>query len=78
MITKHILTQEFPEYETKISHLKVENAHFKKLFHEFDELDHEIYRIESDSEPASDDTLNDLRKKRVHLKDEIYQFLTNN
>ena len=78
MITKHILTQEFPEYETKISHLKVENAHFKKLFHGFDELDHEIYRIESDSEPASDDALNDLRKKRVHLKDEIYQFLTNN
>ena len=24
MITKHILTQECPEYETKISHLKVE------------------------------------------------------
>lgn len=78
MISKHILTQEFPEYETKISNLKVENAHFKKLFHEFDELDHEIYRIESDSEPASDDALNELRKKRVHLKDEIYQFLVNN
>lgn len=78
MVSKHILTQEFPEYETKISHLKIENAHFKKLFHEFDELDHEIYRIESDSEPASDDALNDLRKKRVHLKDEIYQFLVNN
>jgi uncharacterized protein YdcH (DUF465 family) len=48
------------------------------LFHEFDELDHEIYRIESDAEPSSNDTLNDLRKKRVYLKDEIYQFLTNN
>lgn len=78
MITKHILTQEFPEYETKISHLKVEDGHFKKLFNEFDELDHEIYRIESDSEPASDEALNELRKKRVHLKDEIYQFLANN
>lgn len=63
MITKHILTQEFPEYETKISHLKVEDGHFKKLFNEFDELDHEIYRIESDSEPASDEALNELRKK---------------
>ena len=78
MITKHYLTQEFPEYETKISHLKIEDEHFKKLFHQFDELDHEIYRVESDAEPASDDALNDLRKKRVHLKDEIYQFLVNN
>ena len=78
MITKHYLTQEFPEYETKISHLKTEDEHFKKLFHQFDELDHEIYRVESDAEPASDDALNDLRKKRVHLKDEIYQFLVNN
>lgn len=78
MVAKHILTQEFPEYETKISHLKVENAHFKKMFFEFDELDHEIYRIESDTEPASDEALNELRKKRVHLKDQIYQFLVNN
>lgn len=78
MITKHYLTQEFPEYETKISHLKTEDEHFKKLFHQFDELDHEIYRVESDAEPASDDALNDLRKKRVHLKDEIYHFLVNN
>ena len=67
MVSKHILTQEFPEYETKISNLKVENAHFKKLFHEFDELDHEIYRIESDSEPASDEALNDLRKKKISI-----------
>ncbi len=78
MISKHILTQEFPEFETKISTLKVENAHFKKLFHEFDELEHEIYRVESDTEPASDDALTELRRKRVHLKDEIYQFLVTN
>lgn len=78
MITKHILTQEFPEFAEKIHLLKVENEHFKKLFHEFDELDHEIYRVESDAAPASDEALNDLRVKRVHLKDEIYQFLVNN
>lgn len=77
MITKHALTQEFPEFETKISDLKTGNMHFKKMFTEFDELDHEIYRIESDSAPATDDALNELRVKRVHLKDEIYQFLVN-
>lgn len=78
MITKHVLIQDFPEFEEKINTMKVENNHFKKLFNEFDELEHEIYRVESDAEPASDEALNDLRIKRVHLKDEIYQFLSNN
>jgi uncharacterized protein len=75
MIKKHPLAEEFPEFEGKIHELKVDNEHFKKLFEHYDELDHEIYRIESDSEPASDETANQLRAKRLHLKDEIYQFL---
>lgn len=78
MIQKHILTEEFPEFAEKIHTLKVEDAHFKKLFDEFDELDHEIYRIESNAEPANDETLNDLRVKRVHLKDGIFQYLSSN
>jgi uncharacterized protein len=54
------------------------NAHFKKLFESYDELDHEIYRIETDTEPSSDATLNQLRTERVRLKDEIFNFLSNN
>lgn len=78
MIKKHQLTNDFPEFETKINDLKVNNAHFKKLFETYDELDHEIYRIESDAEPASDEALNNLRLERVKLKDEIYNFLQQN
>lgn len=78
MIKKHPLTEEFPEFEDKITGLKVENEHFKNLFENYDEVDHEIYRIESDTEPASDETVNQLRIKRLHLKDEIYQFLKEN
>lgn len=78
MIQKHQLVQEFPEFETKINDLKVDDAHFKKLFDAYDELDHEIYRIETDSEPASDETLNHLRIERVKLMDEIYSFLKQN
>lgn len=78
MIQKHILTEEFPEFVEKIHTFKVEDTHFKKLFEAFDELDHEIYRIESDSEPASDEVLNDLRVKRVRIKDEIFKYLSNN
>ena len=75
MITKHQLTVDFPEFETKIHELKISDNHFKKLFDDYDAIDHEIYRIESNTEPASDDTLNTLRVERVHIKDEIYNYL---
>ncbi|MDP2041993.1 MAG: YdcH family protein [Algoriphagus sp.] len=75
MFRKHPLTNEFPEFETKIHDLKVEDEHFKKLFDEYDEVDHEIYRIESDAQPASDETANQLRITRLRLKDELYRML---
>lgn len=78
MIKKHNLTDAFPEFEHKILDLKVNDNRFKNLFEKYDDLDHEIYRIETDSEPASDSTLNELRMERVKLKDEIYQYLNNN
>ena len=43
MFKKHPLTEEFPEFAEKIHQLKTENEHFKKLFDEYDEVDHEIY-----------------------------------
>ena len=78
MIKKHNLAEDFPEFEEKIHTFKVEDSHFKNLFEKYDELDHEIYRIETDTEPASDDTLNELRVERVRLKDEIYDYLSKN
>lgn len=78
MITKHNLTDDLPEFTKKIHDLKVKNAHFKKLFETYDNLDHEIYRIETDTEPSCDTTLNQLRVERVRLKDEIFNFLSNN
>jgi uncharacterized protein YdcH (DUF465 family) len=79
MIKKHNLTEAFPKFEEKIQTLKVEDSHFKNLFDKYDELDHEIYRIETDTEPAaSDDALNELRVERVRLKDEIYHYINKN
>ncbi len=75
MIQKHQLTEEFPEHADRIHELKEKNSHFKKLFDEYDDLDHEVYRIETNSEAASDETLNKLRIERVKLKDELYQLI---
>ena len=35
MITKHQLVIDFPEFAEKIHTLKMENAHFKKLFENY-------------------------------------------
>jgi len=75
MITKHQLIKDFPEFETKIHELKLEDTYFKKLFEEYDAIDHQIYKIETEIEPTSDDVLNNLRMERVHKKDEIYNYL---
>lgn len=73
---KHDLRHEFPELEQKIHELKTSNNHFKKLFVEYDEVNHATHRIESGAETASDEVLNEYRIKRVHLKDELYKILT--
>ena len=73
---KHDLHHEFPGMDARISELKVENAHFKKLADEYDEVNHSVYRIESGAENASDEALTQLRKQRLQLKDELYAMLT--
>ena len=73
---KHDLIHEFPEFRERIHDLKVHNSHFRRLFDQYHETDHEVQRVESGMEPTSDEVLNVLRKKRVALKDELYGMLT--
>ncbi len=73
---KHDLHHEFPEFDAKISELKVANAHFKKLSDEYDGVNHAVHRIESGAENAADEVLTSFRKRRLHLKDELYAMLT--
>jgi uncharacterized protein YdcH (DUF465 family) len=73
---KHDLHHEFPEFDSKISELKVANTHFKKLTEEYDEVNHAVHRIESGVETTADQVLTELRKKRLLLKDELFGLLT--
>jgi uncharacterized protein YdcH (DUF465 family) len=71
----HDLVHEFPEFRDKIHDLKVSNNHFRKLFDEYHELDHEIHKFETNTEPTTDEHLNELRLKRVRYKDELFDML---
>lgn len=72
---QHDLHHEFPELTDKIHALKVENNHFKKLFDEYHELNKQIHGIEA-NQVFTDEELNEMRKNRLHLKDELYEMLT--
>jgi hypothetical protein len=70
-IEKHDLIHELPEYRERIHELKISDTHFAKLFKEYHEVDHEIHRIEEGIETPSDDYTEELKKKRLHMKDEL-------
>lgn len=72
---KHDLTHEFPEYREKILTLQKQSNRFRKLFEDYQETDHQIYQIEEGGVATTDDHLNELRMKRVHLKDTVYKLL---
>lgn len=72
IIERHSLARELPEYKEAIHHLKMNDAHFARFFDEYHELDHEIIRIEEGIENTSDEYLENLKKKRLALKDELF------
>jgi uncharacterized protein YdcH (DUF465 family) len=74
-IEKHDLIHELPEYREQIHDLKMNNHHFARLFDEYHEVDHEVRRIEEGVENTSDEYLEDRKKARLHLKDQLYDML---
>lgn len=73
--TPHELAADFPEFADKIHRLKTEDNHFQKLFDEYHVLNRDIHRAETDVEPTSDDHLEEMKARRVHLKDQLYELL---
>jgi uncharacterized protein YdcH (DUF465 family) len=72
---RHALIHEFPELTDKIHDLKTQDAHFKKLFDEYHELEHRIHRINTEEEVVIDEHAHELKAKLLHLKDDLYNRL---
>lgn len=75
IIEKHSLVNDYPEYRDRIHDLKTTDTHFAKLFDAYNDLDREIIRIEEGIENTSDEYIESLKMKRVHLKDELVDML---
>ena len=72
MTEKHDLLHEFPEHRERIHLLKTSNAHFARLFEEYHEVDHAVRRMDDNTEPACDERMEEAKRRRLHLKDELY------
>jgi uncharacterized protein YdcH (DUF465 family) len=75
IIEKHDLHHEFPEFSDEIHTLKMNDAHFARLFKAYHELDQEVRHIEQGAENTSDEYLDQQKKQRLHLKDELFTII---
>ena len=65
----------FPEYRDQITQLKTTDAHFVRIFDQHNALDQQIKRVESHAEPSTPVQIEQLKKQKLHLKDEVYAIL---
>jgi uncharacterized protein YdcH (DUF465 family) len=65
----------FPEFRDLISKLKTEDAHFTRLFDKHNELDQHIKNVENRIESGSAVDIENLKKEKLKLKDELYVIL---
>ena len=73
--TPHELADEFPEHADRLHELKLSDAHFRNLSEEYHKVNREIHRIEVETEAASDEVWETLKKQRLALADQIREIL---
>lgn len=71
----HDLLHEFPNLEEKISTLRSNNAEFAQLMDAYDALDARVRDLEELGTPVADETIEELKKERLVLKDTLYGIL---
>lgn len=71
----HELVEELPEYKERIHELKTNDAHFSRLFDDYHDVNREIHRAEAAGLNITDDHHEELKRKRLHLKDQLSTIL---
>ena len=75
-VEHHDLIHEFPELKERIHELKTTDEYFRERFDEYHRLTREIENMENEVTPVSTATEEEAKKRRLHLKDELYRLLT--
>jgi len=74
-IQPHDVEHEFPEYRQTLEEMKSQDSHLAQLVKEYEELNAEIVDIEENERPFQDYEFEEMKKRRLLLKDEIYFIL---
>ncbi len=68
----HPLVREFPEHREVIRRLRAADETFRRMFDEYHILDESIYRIEEEIDFATDQEIEEFKKRRAWLKDQLF------
>ena len=74
--TPNELTKIFERDRELVTQLKTQDAHFARLADEYHEVNRQVHRIEAETEAASDERFEALKKQRLKLLDEITAIVT--
>jgi hypothetical protein len=71
----HDLLHEFPDLKRKIASLCESDEDFAHLMTDYDDLDARVRKLEELGTPVADETIEDLKKERLLMKDRLYEML---
>lgn len=77
-ILPHDLAHEFPEYTGLMGQLRDHHPKLATLFEQYNEVNGAIVDIEENDKAFQDVEFEEMKKKRLRIKDEIYQILRAN
>ena len=74
-VEHHELHREFPEFLDVIQVLRTSDSSFSQMFDQYHSLTSEVERLEEEDIPVDDFTIEEMKKVRVKLKDQMYQMM---
>ena len=74
-IEHHDLHHEFPEMHDAISTLRSANPMFARMYATYHRLTGKVEDLEEHNMPVDDFTIEDMKKHRVKLKDDLYHMM---
>lgn len=69
--TRHDLQSHFPQDAEILSKLKADDPDFRHLAERYTVLDKEIHRIEAEEAAIADDRLEEMKKQRLDILDDV-------
>lgn len=72
---RHSLANDFPELSQLIDELRSRDREFARLMDEYHRTDKKIYGFEIQQRPVADGYVEQLKRSRLRLKDQLYRIL---